>query len=36
MGLRVSSIDAENGGAIIGEEKAGEWGLGRCQKGAWC
>lgn len=30
MGLRVSAINTEDRGAIIGEEKAGEWALGRC------
>ena len=30
MSLRVSAIDAEDRGAIIGEEKAGEWALWRC------
>lgn len=29
MGLRVSPINAENRGAIIGEEKAGKRALGR-------
>lgn len=33
MGLRMGSIDAENGGAIVGEEKAGKWAWGRCQIG---
>ena len=27
-GLSMGSINAENGGAIVGEEKAGEWALG--------
>lgn len=29
MGLRVGTIDAKNGGAIVGEEKASKWALGR-------
>ena len=27
MGLRMSSIDAEDRGAVIGEKKAGKWAL---------
>ena len=30
MGLRMSSIDAEDRGAVIGEEKAGKGALGHC------
>ena len=30
MGLRMGSINAENGCAIVSEEKAGKWALGRC------
>lgn len=35
MGLRMGSVDAEDGGAVVGEEQAGKWALGRCQKGGW-
>lgn len=28
MSLRMGSINAENGGTIVGEEKAGKWALG--------
>ncbi len=28
MSLRMGSINAENGGAIVGEEKASKWALG--------
>ena len=28
MGLRMGSINAEDGGAIVGKEKAGKWALG--------
>lgn len=30
MGLRVTPINAENAGAVVGEEKAGKWALRRC------
>lgn len=28
MGSRMGAINAKNGGAIVGEEKAGKWALG--------
>ena len=33
VGLRMGSVDAENGGAEVGEEEAGKGALGRSQKG---